>query len=131
MQYDAFDNAQRLWNVGFRTQRSRRGSLYAGIRHLEFGRQRSDIIVGSYSYVMGPKWISTLAGYVDLRDTGNTGESFTLTRVGADFLVHLGLQDNRNTNNFGVTFAIEPRFGNMKSANTMQLSSLLSPPINP
>jgi len=130
-QYDLFDNAQRLWNVGFRTQRSRRGSLYAGIRHLEFGRQRSDTIVGSYSYVMSPKWISTLAGYVDIRDTGNTGESFTLTRVGADFLIHLGLQDNRNTNNFGVTFAIEPRFGKMKSANTMQLSSLLTPPINP
>ncbi len=130
-QYDMFDNAQRLWSAGFRTQRSRRGSLYLGARHIEFGRQRTDILVGSYSYVMSPKWISTLAGYIDVRDTANTGESLTLTRVGADFLFHLGLQDNRNTDNFGVTFAIEPRFGNMRSANTMQLSSLLTPPINP
>jgi hypothetical protein len=130
-QWDLYDNAQRLWNVGFRTQRSRRGSLYLGLRHIEFGRQNSDTAVGSYSYVMGPKWISTLSGYVDLRDTANTGESFTLTRVGADFLIHLGLQDNRNTNNFGVTFAIEPRFGKLKSTNSMQLSSLLTPPINP
>ncbi|HEX6985150.1 MAG TPA: hypothetical protein VF170_07215, partial [Planctomycetaceae bacterium] len=59
------------------------------------------------------------------------GESFTLTRVGADFLIHLGVQNNENTENFGFTFAVEPRFGNFRGANTMQLSSLLAPPLNP
>jgi hypothetical protein len=130
-QYDFFNDAQQLWSAGFQSQRSRRGSVYLGARHIEFGKQKTDILVGSYSYVMSPKWISTLSGYVDVRDTQNTGESFTLTRVGADFLIHMGLQESRNTNNFGVTFAIEPRFGNMRSSNSMQLSSLLTPPINP
>ena len=131
VQYDLFDNAPGLWHVGMNSQRSRRGSVYLGLRHVEFGGVESDILTGSYSYVMSPKWISTLAAYVDVKNTANTGESVTLTRVGADFLVHLGVENNRNTENFGINFAIEPRFGNFRSQNTMKLSSLIRPPINP
>lgn len=131
VEYDLFDNAPRLWRAGINSQRSRRGSVYLGLRHVEFAGIESDILTGSYSYVMSPKWISTLAAYVDVKNTANTGESVTLTRVGADFLVHLGVENNQNTENFGISFAIEPRFGNFRSDKTMQLSSLLTPPINP
>lgn len=131
-QYDFFEGAPRLWSVGFNTQRSRRGNLYLGLRHLEFATQgESDILVGSYSYLMSPKWISTLTAFVDVKNTFNTGESATLTRIGSDFLVHLGVQRNNTIDNYGFTISIEPRLGNLGGANTMRLSSLLTPTINP
>jgi len=130
-QLDFFDRAPVLGQIGFHSQRSARGSIYLGLRHVEADPLVSDTLIGSYSYVMSPKWISTLAAYVDVQRTSNTGQAFTLTRVGADFLVHLGLNSNNNTENYGFTFAIEPRIGNWRGQNTMQLSSLLTPPINP
>ncbi|HEX6985229.1 MAG TPA: hypothetical protein VF170_07620, partial [Planctomycetaceae bacterium] len=71
-QYDFFEGAPMLWHVGFTSQRSRRGSVYLGLRHIEAKGLSSDILSGSYSYVMGPKWVSTLAAYVDVNDTANT-----------------------------------------------------------
>ncbi len=130
-EYDMFDNAPQLWRIGLNSQRSRRGSMYVGLRHVEFGRQKSDILIGSYNYLMSPKWISTLSAYVDVKNPSNTGESVTLTRLGADFLIHLGIENNQNTENFGINFAIEPRFGNFRGEETMRLSSLVRPPINP
>lgn len=130
-QYDFFEPAPLLWQVGFNSQRSARGSVYLGLRHVEADPLISDTLIGSYSYVMSPKWVSTLAASIDLQQTSNTGQAFTLTRVGADFLVHLGLNANNNVDNYGFTFAIEPRIGNLRGQNSMQLSSLLTPPINP
>lgn len=131
LQLDLYDNASKLWNVGFRSKRSQRGTIYLGLRHLTFAQIESDMIIASYTYVMSPKWLSSLRATVDVKDTQNMRQAIMLTRVGADFLVHLGIQNNSRTENFGVTFAIEPRFGNFQSSNASRLSSLVSPPINP
>lgn len=130
-QYDFFDRAPRLWSLGFISQRSARGSIYLGLRHIEASPLISDMLIGSYSYVMSPKWISTLAASVDVHQTSNTAQAVTLTRVGSDFLVHLGVNANNNIGNYGFTIAVEPRIGNWRGQNTMQLSSLLTPTINP
>jgi len=62
----------------------------------------------------------------DIREGQNRGESFMITRVGADFLFHVGAVFDPNKNNVGFAFSFEPRFGNFGGAGgPQQLSSLM------
>lgn len=130
---DSFDNPERLFNVGVMSQRSTRGSVYLGYRKIEGGPLLdSQIVTASYSYVMSPKWISSLSAAYDVGEGQSRGESLTLTRVGADFLMHFGLSVDPTKNNYGVGFSIEPRFapfvGNYGAGGSgTQLGSLLQP----
>jgi lipopolysaccharide export system protein LptA len=125
---DFFDNGQNIWNVGVLSQRSVRGSVYVGLRNISGGPLQSQILTASYSYVMSPKWISTMGTAFDLGEGQNRGQSFTLTRVGESFLVHLGFNFDASKNNAGLGIAIEPKLGNRRvspaSGNT-QLGPLL------
>ncbi len=122
--YDLFDNAQQLWSVGILSQRSTRGSIYAGVRQVKGAGFNSQIATGSFSYAMSPKWISTLGTAYDLAEQRNRGQSLTLTRVGADFLIHLGASFDQSKGNASVAISVEPRFGAFNSSST-QLSNLL------
>jgi lipopolysaccharide export system protein LptA len=125
--YDLFDDAQQLWNVAFLTQRSERGSLYFGMRQIKGAGLNSQILSASYSYKMSPKWISTLGTAFDLGESRNAGQSLTITRVGADFLIHFGASFDESKDNAGLAVAIEPRFGPMNNSST-RLGSLLGSP---
>lgn len=125
--YDLFDDAQQVWNAGVLSQRSARGSIYAGIRQVKGGPLDSQILTGSYSYLMSPKWASTVGTAYDLAEGRNRGQSLTVTRIGADFNVHMGVNVDASKDNVGVQFAVEPRFGSLTGAPT-QLSSLLGVP---
>jgi hypothetical protein len=48
----------------------------------------SQIATAGYSYQMSPKWISSLGTAYDLGKDSNSGQSLTVTRIGADFLIH-------------------------------------------
>jgi len=122
--YDVFDGGQEIWNVGVLSQRGTRGSLYVGLRQNRSDAFDSQIASASYSYRMGPKWISTFGTAYDLAEDINRGQSFTITRVGADFLVHVAANYDRSKDNAGFAIAIEPRFGPFSGSGT-QLSSLL------
>ena len=123
--YDFFDGGQEIWNAGFNTQRSERGSLYLGVQQVKGGALNSLIATGSYSYRMSPKWISTFATAYDIREERNAGQSLTVTRVGADFLFHLGANYDAGKDNAGIMFALEPRFGPLSPYSMTQLGSLL------
>ena len=84
----------------------------------------SQILTASYTYAMSEKWISTFGTAYDLAERRNRGQSLTITRVGADFLVHLGASFDESKDNAGIAIAIEPRFGPF-NASSPQLSSLL------
>ncbi len=128
--YDVFSGGMQLWNFGILHQRSTRGSLYAGIRQVKAGGFgavpgfESRILTGSASYAMSDKWIGTVGTAFDLAEGLNRGQSFTLTRVGADFLFHLGGNYDASKNNAGIAISVEPRIGAFNSQNT-QLSNLL------
>jgi hypothetical protein len=109
--YDLFDDAQQLWNFGVFNQRSSRGSVYFGLRQVKGAGLDSQIVSTSYSYQMSPKWVSTLGTSYDLGENRNLGQSATVTRIGADFLFHLGINYNENKDNAGIAFMIQPRFG--------------------
>jgi hypothetical protein len=122
--YDLFDDAQELWNFGVLSQRSTRGSVYLGVRQVKGAGLESQILTASYSYAMSEKWISTMGTAYDLAEQQNRGQSLTITRVGADFLIHVGANYDQSKDNAGIAISIEPRFGPLGGSST-QLSSLL------
>ncbi|MEX0718184.1 MAG: hypothetical protein WD066_16440 [Planctomycetaceae bacterium] len=121
--YDFFDGGQELWNLGVLSQRSTRGSLYLGLRQVKGDTLDSQMAIGSYSYQMSPKWVSTFATSYDLATNRNMAQSMTVSRIGADFLFHLGMSYNANKDNFGVSVMLMPRIGPFANATT-NLSSL-------
>jgi hypothetical protein len=126
-QYDLFDDAQELWSLGVLSQRSTRGSIFVGMRQVKGATLDSQILSASYSYRMSPKWVSTAGTAYDLGENMDRGQSLTVTRLGKDFLVHVGANYDRSKDNFGFGIAIEPRFGALDGSST-QLSSLLGIP---
>lgn len=128
--FDTFDNAQQIWNVGWLSQRSERGSAYVGVRQVKGAGLDSQILTASYSYQMSPKWISTLGTAYDLAEGRNRGQSVTVTRVGRDFLWHLGANYDASKDNYGIMLSVEPRFLSMlgfrdTSSSNPQLGSFL------
>jgi lipopolysaccharide assembly outer membrane protein LptD (OstA) len=126
-EYDTFTGGEQLWNVGLLSQRSERGSVYLGLAQVkgDSGVLDSDILTASYSYQMSSKWISTVGTAYDLGEHRNVGQSFTVTRVGLDFLVHVAGSYDVSTGNTSFAIAIEPRIGNFGNSMT-QLSNLLA-----
>ncbi len=127
--FDTFDNPERLWSLGVISQRSTRGSVYLGVRDIQGGSVlHSEIFTASYSYVMSPKWISSVGTAYDLGEHMNRGQTVGITRVGADFLMNFGVTVDPTKSNFGVAFSIQPRFAKLGGNNGgmgSQLGSLL------
>ncbi|HXY35586.1 MAG TPA: hypothetical protein VEI07_15245 [Planctomycetaceae bacterium] len=125
--YDTFPGAEQLWSAGIMSQRSERGSVYLGLVQVkgDFGVLDSDIVTATYSYQMSQKWISTVGTAYDLAEHRNVGQSFTITRVGLDFLIHVAGSYDVSTGNVSFAVAIEPRIGNLGNSMT-NLSNLLA-----
>ena len=115
-QRDAFAGGPRRYDVGVLTGRGRRGSAYLGLRRLEALGLDSSILTGSVSYLLGPKWAATGTAFVDVEDNANNGQAVTVTRLGADFNVHVGVDYNANVDDFGASVLVEPRFGTVNDA---------------
>ena len=67
-------------------------------------------MTGSVKYYATEKWILSAGASVDLGPTGNIGQYFNIVRVGESALIRLGFNIDSSRDNFGVQFAIEPRF---------------------
>lgn len=119
-QSDLFDRAQQLWDLGVITQRSERGSLYLGLRRVRGGTTLdSQIGIVSATYQMSPKWVSTFGTAFDIKEQRNIGQSLTVTRVGSDFLIHLGTNYDESKGNAGFAIAVEPRLGALLSPTNL------------
>lgn len=122
---DSFQGGQRISNLGLLSQRSRRGSVYVGFRSINgTGQLDSDILTASYSYAMGPKWVMTAGTAYDFGERRDRGQSFTVSRIGLDWIFHFGANYDRSKDNMGVALMFEPRFGST-SSSPVQLNSLL------
>lgn len=106
--FDFFDQGQRVVNVGGFLSRPPRGSLYLGLRLLD-GPVSDTVLTASYSYLMSPKWLSSLGLSVDLGDR-NIGQDFQITRIGESFLVSAGVTVDAARDNVSALLSIEPRF---------------------
>jgi hypothetical protein len=126
--WDFFANRQNYWNVGVLSQRSTRGSVYLAYRHVEARNfLNSETVTASYSYQLSPKWISTAAISYDVGQNESRGSSVTLSRVGLDFVCHLGFGIDTSKDNVGIALSLEPRFGPPSPTNLGYLLGLQSP----
>ncbi|SFI25017.1 hypothetical protein SAMN05421753_10768 [Planctomicrobium piriforme] len=123
--WDVFSGGQRVWNAGVLHQRTARGSTYLGFRQVEVDTIESQLVTGSFSYVLSPNlYVVTAAAQYDVAEGIDRGETFTITRIGEFFLLHLGFGYDRSRDNVGVALSLEPKFGSYGSSS-MQLNSLL------
>lgn len=123
--WDVFAEAQNIWSVGVLSQRSTRGSVYLAYREVEVGKYLdSQIVTGSYSYQMSPKWISTASYAYDVGESESRGSSLTVSRVGLDWILHMGLGFDFSKDNVGIGFSVEPRFGPPSPTNLGYLLGL-------
>ncbi|MEZ6098951.1 MAG: organic solvent tolerance protein OstA [Pirellulaceae bacterium] len=106
---DTFSDGLRMFTFGGYVSRPERGSAYVGFRTIE-GPISSNVLLSSYHYRLGPKWILTVGNAYDFSKTGDIGHTLEVTRVGESFLVSMGLNVDQGRNNVGFIFAIEPRF---------------------
>jgi len=122
---DLFENSQDVWSVGVLSQRSTRGSVYLGYRKVEAKNYvDSQTLVASYSYQMSPKWIGTGAISYDVAAGESRGSSLTFSRVGLDWILHVGFGIDTSKDNVGVAFSVEPRFGPPSPTNLSYLLGL-------
>ena len=106
---DFFGEGLRMVSGGVLINRPTRGNGYVGFRSID-GPINSNVLTGSYSYRLSPKWISTASASYDFSDGGNIGQTFSMTRIGESMLVTVGFNVDEAKDNVGVRFMIEPRF---------------------
>ena len=107
--FDFFQDGARIVNIGAFLDRPPRGGLYVGVRVLE-GPIHNTVLATSYTYRMSPKWVSAFGMSIDLRDQGNIGQHFTVTRIGESFLVSAGFNFDASRGSWGAAVSFEPRF---------------------
>ena len=82
---------------------------------------KSQTLIGSYSYQMSPKWISTASYAYDVAASESRGSSLTVSRVSPDWVLHFGLGFDFGKDNVGVGISLEPRFGPPTATNLSYL----------
>jgi hypothetical protein len=106
---DFFSDGLMTASIGALLNRPTRGNAYLGFRTIN-GPIESNVLTGSYSYLLSEKWIATAGSSVDFSSAGNIGQAFSITRVGESLLVSAGVNVDASKDNVGFRLLIEPRF---------------------
>ena len=122
--YDLFDDAQQLWDVGFLSTRPTRGSVYLGVRQVKGAGLDSQIATANLNYSMSEKWIGSVGTAYDIAENLNRGQWLRMSRVGADFIFHVGASFDQSKDNASFAISIEPRLGPF-DFDSRQFSALL------
>ena len=75
---------------------------------------------------MSPKWVMSGSAAVDMSDTGNIGQTFSISRVGESLLVTMGVRVDSSKDNVSFQFLVEPRF--LPKLQLTRLTGLEIPP---
>jgi hypothetical protein len=106
---DFFGDGLRTVSGGVLMNRPTRGNAYLGVRGIS-GPITSNAVLGNFNYRMSPKWLATASASLDLSDSGNIGQGYSITRIGESLLVTVGIYGNTGQDVVGVNFLVEPRF---------------------
>jgi hypothetical protein len=106
---DVFGDGLRTVSGGVLINRPTLGNAFVGVRSIT-GPVTSNVLMGSYSYRLSEKWITTASASYDFEETGNIGQTMSVTRIGESLLMTMGLNVDRAKDNIGVNFLLEPRF---------------------
>ena len=110
--YDLFQGAQQLWDIGITASAPSAAACIWDCTQVKGGGVlNSQIGVAALTYQMSPKWVSTFGTSYDVAEARNIGQTLTVTRIGADFLFHLGANYDQSKGNASFAIAIEPQLG--------------------
>ena len=106
---DVFGEGLRTISGGVVLNRPTRGNAYVGVRSIT-GPITSNVVMGSYSYRLSEKWITTASAAYDFDSGGDIGETMTVTRIGESMLMTVGFNVDHSKDSVGLNFMLEPRF---------------------
>jgi hypothetical protein len=106
---DVFGDGLKTISAGVLLNRPTYGNGYLGVRSIN-GPVESNVILASYAYRLSEKWITTASTAYDFSNTGNIGQTASITRIGESMLMTIGFNVDAAKDNVGVNFLLEPRF---------------------
>jgi hypothetical protein len=106
---DVFGNGLKTMSLGVLLNRPTYGNAYLGVRTIN-GPINSNAILANYNYRLSEKWITSMSTAYDFSNTGNIGQTASVTRIGESMLMTVGFNVDASKGNVGVNFLLEPRF---------------------
>ena len=95
--------------AGLSMSRPPRANLYMGYSIIDTGPINTSALTTNYSYLLSPKWYSSFSTMYDFGNHILLSATFSVTKVGADFLTSLGLTVDPQRQNITAGFQITPR----------------------
>ena len=99
--------------TGVSITRPPRGNVFLGYSVIHTGTIQTSALNASMSYWLSPKWYGTFSNSYDFGNKVPLGTSFSFTRIGADYLVSLGLTVDPQRGSYMAAFQISPRLAPM------------------
>ena len=96
--------------AGVNISRPPRGTVYLAYSIIDSGPINTSALNTSFGYWMSPRWYGTFGGLYDFGEGVLLSTSFSLTRIGADFLTTVGLSYTPLQENYSFVFELVPRF---------------------
>ncbi|GIW87109.1 MAG: hypothetical protein KatS3mg108_1433 [Isosphaeraceae bacterium] len=96
--------------AGFSINRPPRGNVYLGYSIINTGPIATSALNAAFNYWLSPKWYGTAALSYDFGNAILLGTTFSVTRIGADFLTSVGLSVDPQRQNYTFGFELAPRF---------------------
>lgn len=96
--------------AGVSVNRPPRGSVYLGYSVINTGPIQTSALNASFNYWMSPKWYTSFATSYDFGNAILLAATFSLTKIGPDFLTSVGLTVDPQRQNYTFGFEIAPRF---------------------
>jgi hypothetical protein len=84
--------------------------MYVAYSILNTGPINTSALNTSFGYWMSPKWYGTFGGLYDFGEGMLLSTTFSLTRIGADFLTTVGFNYTPLQDNYSFVFEMVPRF---------------------
>jgi len=99
--------------TGISLSRPPRGSVYIGYSVVNTGPIQTSALNTSINYWLSPKWYGTYSTSYDFGNKISLGSMFSFTRIGADYLLSLGLSVDPQRQSYMFAFQISPRLAPM------------------
>lgn len=107
---------------GISVSRPPQGSIFIGYSVVNTGPINTSALTTSVSYWMSPKWYGTYSTMYDFGNAILLSATFSLTRVGADYLSSVGLNVDPQRQSAMFAFVVSPRLSpNIKLGNGVGL----------
>lgn len=104
--------------TGISLSRPPRGSVFIGYSVIDSAMIRTSALNTSINYWLSPKWYGTFSNSYDFGNQIPLGSMFSFTRIGADYLLSIGLSVDPQRQAYQFAFQLSPRL-----APTLRLGS--------